>query len=126
MVDFTLSEQSYTEQPGHTARAGRVRAIPAGTPRACRGSNARKRPGGRSSTPPLTLLEKDSFAALSLREVTREAGIRPPRSTGTSTRWRPLGLCLIDESFRTLRDMLRGARAANGPHPRHRLIGGHP
>ncbi len=35
---------------------------------------------------------------------------RPP-STGTSTNMEELGLALIDESFRTLREMIRAARA---------------
>lgn len=59
----------------------------------------------------LTLLEKDSFAALSLREVTREAGISPTAFYRHFDSMEALGLVLIDESFRTLRDMLRGARA---------------
>ena len=59
----------------------------------------------------LNLLEKDSFAALSLREVTREAGIVPAAFYRHFETMDALGLVLIDESFRTLRDMLRGARA---------------
>ena len=59
----------------------------------------------------LNLLEKDSFAALSLREVTREAGISPTAFYRHFESMEALGLVLIDESFRTLRDMLRGARA---------------
>lgn len=59
----------------------------------------------------LTLLEKDSFAALSLREVAREAGIAPTAFYRHFDSMEALGLVLIDESFRTLRDMLRGARA---------------
>ena len=58
----------------------------------------------------LNLLEKDSFAALSLREVTREAGISPTAFYRHFESMEALGLVLIDESFRTLRDMLRSAR----------------
>ena len=59
----------------------------------------------------LTLLERHSFSALSLREVTREAGIAPTAFYRHFESMEALGLVLIDESFRTLRDMLRGARA---------------
>lgn len=59
----------------------------------------------------LKLLEERSFAALSLREVTREAGIVPAAFYRHFESMEALGLVLIDESFRSLRDMLRGARA---------------
>jgi AcrR family transcriptional regulator len=59
----------------------------------------------------LRLLEDQSFAALSLREVTREAGIVPAAFYRHFESMEALGLVLIDESFRALRDMLRGARA---------------
>ncbi|WP_420873409.1 TetR family transcriptional regulator [Mycolicibacterium neoaurum] len=59
----------------------------------------------------LHLLEQDSFTALSLREVTREAGIVPAAFYRHFESMEALGLVLIDESFRSLRDMLRGARA---------------
>lgn len=59
----------------------------------------------------LRLLEDRSFAALSLREVTREAGIVPAAFYRHFDSMEALGLVLIDESFRALRDMLRGARA---------------
>lgn len=59
----------------------------------------------------LRLLEDRSFAALSLREVTREAGIVPAAFYRHFESMEALGLVLIDESFRALRDMLRGARA---------------
>jgi AcrR family transcriptional regulator len=59
----------------------------------------------------LLLLEERSFSALSLREVTREAGIVPAAFYRHFDSMEALGLVLIDESFRALRDMLRGARA---------------
>jgi AcrR family transcriptional regulator len=59
----------------------------------------------------LRLLENRSFSALSLREVTREAGIVPAAFYRHFDSMEALGLVLIDESFRALRDMLRGARA---------------
>ena len=58
----------------------------------------------------LTLLADRSFSGLSLREVTREAGIVPAAFYRHFESMDALGLVLIDESFRTLRDMLRGAR----------------
>src|SRR3954447_4217827 len=60
----------------------------------------------------LRLLEDRSFAALSLREVTREAGIVPAAFYRHFESMEALGLVLIDESFRAIRDMLRRARAA--------------
>ena len=59
----------------------------------------------------LKLLDDRSFSGLSLREVTREAGIVPAAFYRHFESMEALGLVLIDESFRTLRDMLRGARA---------------
>ncbi|BBZ11245.1 TetR family transcriptional regulator [Mycobacterium branderi] len=59
----------------------------------------------------LKLLDERSFGSLSLREVTREAGIVPAAFYRHFESMEALGLVLIDESFRTLRDMLRGARA---------------
>jgi AcrR family transcriptional regulator len=59
----------------------------------------------------LRLLEERSFSALSLREVTREAGIVPAAFYRHFESMEALGLVLIDESFRALRDMLRSARA---------------
>lgn len=58
----------------------------------------------------LKLLEEDSFSALSLREVTREAGIVPAAFYRHFETMDALGLVLIDESFRALREMLRNAR----------------
>jgi AcrR family transcriptional regulator len=66
----------------------------------------------------LNLLEDRSFSALSLREVTREAGIVPAAFYRHFDSMDALGLVLIDESFRSLRDMLRGARAGK-LDPRH-------
>jgi AcrR family transcriptional regulator len=59
----------------------------------------------------LRLLDERSFSGLSLREVTREAGIVPAAFYRHFESMESLGLVLIDESFRALRDMLRGARA---------------
>lgn len=59
----------------------------------------------------LRLLEDRSFSALSLREVTREAGIVPAGFYRHFESMEALGLVLIDESFRSLRDLLRSARA---------------
>lgn len=59
----------------------------------------------------LRLLADTSFSALSLREVTREAGIVPAAFYRHFDSMDALGLVLIDESFRSLRDTLRSARA---------------
>jgi len=59
----------------------------------------------------LLLLEDRSFSGLSLREVTREAGIVPAAFYRHFDSKDALGLVLIDESFRSLREMLHSARA---------------
>jgi AcrR family transcriptional regulator len=59
----------------------------------------------------LELLENQSFQSLSLRQVTRAAGIVPTAFYRHFDDMEELGLALIDESFRTLRAMLRAARA---------------
>lgn len=59
----------------------------------------------------LGLLSERSFSALSLREVAREAGIAPTAFYRHFDSMDALGLVLIDESFRTLREMLRSARS---------------
>ena len=58
----------------------------------------------------LELLEEQSFSSLSLRQVTRAAGIVPTAFYRHFDDMEELGLILIDESFRTLRAMLRAAR----------------
>jgi AcrR family transcriptional regulator len=59
----------------------------------------------------LTLLEDQSFSSLSLREVTREAGVVPTAFYRHFESMEELGLALVDDSFHTLRQMIRGARA---------------
>jgi AcrR family transcriptional regulator len=59
----------------------------------------------------LVLLEQQSFSSLSLRQVTRTAGIVPTAFYRHFEDMEELGLALIDESFRTLRAMIRAARA---------------
>jgi len=62
----------------------------------------------------LRLVDERGFSGLSLREVAREAGIVP---TGFYRHFQDLdelGFALVDESFRSLREMLRGAREDGG------------
>lgn len=59
----------------------------------------------------LELLEEQSFSSLSLRQVTRGAGIVPTAFYRHFGSMEELGLALIDESFRTLRAMIRAARS---------------
>ncbi|MFZ5722513.1 MAG: HTH-type transcriptional repressor FabR [Pseudomonadota bacterium] len=58
---------------------------------------------------------EQSFASLSLREVTREAGIVPTAFYRHFQDMDELGLALVDESFHTLRQMMRAARSGQIP-----------
>ncbi|WP_285503467.1 TetR family transcriptional regulator [Actinokineospora sp. NBRC 105648] len=58
----------------------------------------------------LRLLADSSLAGLSLREVTREAGIVPTAFYRHFASMDELGVALAEESMRTLRTMLRDAR----------------
>jgi AcrR family transcriptional regulator len=53
----------------------------------------------------------ESFDSISLRSLTRDAGIVPTAFYRHFANMDELGLALVDESFRTLRTMLRRARA---------------
>jgi len=59
----------------------------------------------------LELLAGESFSSLSLRQVTRAAGVVPTAFYRHFENMEELGLVLIDESFGTLREMIRAARA---------------
>lgn len=59
----------------------------------------------------LDQLESRSFGAISLREVSRAAGITPTAFYRHFDSMEELGLVLVDESFRSLREMMRAARA---------------
>jgi AcrR family transcriptional regulator len=62
----------------------------------------------------------ESFSSLSLREVTRVAGIVPTAFYRHFRDMEELGLQLVDECFRTLRQMIRAVRA--GPLPSEHII----
>jgi AcrR family transcriptional regulator len=57
----------------------------------------------------------ESFDALSLRSVTRAAGVVPTAFYRHFQTMDELGLVLVEESFRTLRTMLREAREGMAP-----------
>lgn len=59
----------------------------------------------------LKLLSRSSYDSISLREVTREAGISPTAFYRHFDDMEELGLVLVEESFGTLSTMLRDARA---------------
>jgi AcrR family transcriptional regulator len=59
----------------------------------------------------LHLLASKSFGSLGLREVAREAGVVPTAFYRHFDSMEELGLALIDDSFRTLRQMIREARS---------------
>lgn len=59
----------------------------------------------------LRLLTRTSFDSISLREVTREAGITPTAFYRHFEDMEELGLVLVEDSFRSLRGMLRDARS---------------
>ncbi|MCV7149946.1 TetR family transcriptional regulator [Mycolicibacterium pyrenivorans] len=111
-----MNDRTPSSRSGHSSRSSRSRS------RESRSSDT----GGRDTlsreqrkeatrraivAAALHLLAERSFSALSLREVTREAGIVPAAFYRHFDSMEALGLVLIDESFRALRDMLRGARA---------------
>lgn len=58
----------------------------------------------------LELLADRGFASLSLREVTKRAGIVPTAFYRHFTSMEELGVALVEESMRTLRRMIRAAR----------------
>lgn len=60
----------------------------------------------------LELTSQSSLSALSLRHVAREVGIAPTAFYRHFESAEDLGLALVDESFSTLRRMLRDVRAA--------------
>lgn len=61
-------------------------------------------------TAALEIVEADSLATLSLRQVTREVGIVPTAFYRHFASTDDLGLALVDESFASLREMIRDAR----------------
>ena len=66
----------------------------------------------------LALVEERGFASLSLRELTRAAGITPAAFYRHFANVDALGLVLVEESFGALGAMLRDARATRTP-PEH-------
>ncbi|MBK1786323.1 TetR family transcriptional regulator [Prauserella sp. ASG 168] len=60
----------------------------------------------------LRLLADRGFASLSLREVTKQAGIVPTAFYRHFASMEDLGVALVEESMRTLRGMIRAARSA--------------
>ncbi len=63
----------------------------------------------------LRMEDGESFDALSLRSVTRAAGVVPTAFYRHFASLDELGLALVEESFRTLRAMLREAREQPAP-----------
>ena len=64
----------------------------------------------------LELVEKkDNFTALSLRLVARKAGVVPTAFYRHFPDMDSLGLALVDESFRTLRQLMREVRSTSVP-----------
>lgn len=63
----------------------------------------------------LELVDERGFAALSLRELTRKAGITPAAFYRHFANTDELGLVLVDEAFASLGAMLRDARTPPAP-----------
>jgi len=61
----------------------------------------------------LAIVEADSLASLSLRRLTREVGIVPTAFYRHFASLDELGLALVDESFASLREMIRDVRRGN-------------
>src|SRR5450755_363374 len=116
---------------GHRAGAPRVGRVTAGSrgsgsagdedPKVGRRTQAERRERTRQALLDAALLQMEageSFDALSLRRVARTAGVVPTAFYRHFSTMDELGLALVDESFRTLRAMLREAREG-GPAPDH-------
>jgi AcrR family transcriptional regulator len=94
----------------------RSRAHPRSASRSSRSSDGGSREEGKELTraallrAALKLLSRSSFDSISLREVTREAGISPTAFYRHFEDMEELGLVLVEQSFGTLSDMLRSAR----------------
>ncbi|MEY1661380.1 TetR family transcriptional regulator [Isoalcanivorax beigongshangi] len=61
--------------------------------------------------------QKESFSSLSLRLVARKAGVVPTAFYRHFPDMDALGLALVDESFRTLRQVMRDVRSTREPLP---------
>ena len=68
----------------------------------------------------LRLCEESSLVALSLRQVAKEVGIVPTAFYRHFDSIESLGLELVDESFVSLRAMLRDIRRGDPSYARHR------
>lgn len=64
------------------------------------------------------VVKKAPFSSLSLREVAKRAGVVPTAFYRHFTDMNALGLTLLDESFRTLRQMMREVRQQEFPDER--------
>ena len=64
----------------------------------------------------LRLQEEEGFGQVSLRQITREVGIVPTAFYRHFSSLDELGLTLVDESFSTLRQMIRSAREDMGAY----------
>jgi AcrR family transcriptional regulator len=90
---------------------------------ASRRSSAARRSASRRESKELTrqallraalkLLSRHSFDSISLREVTREAGVSPTAFYRHFDDMEELGLILVEDSLGSLRQMIRGARSAS-------------
>jgi AcrR family transcriptional regulator len=70
----------------------------------------------------LELCETQPLAALSLRQVAKEVGIVPTAFYRHFESIEDLGLVLVDESFTSLRDLLRAARTFETPPANDRAL----
>lgn len=87
-------------------------------PKRTRRTQAERRKHTRQALIDAALLQLEagaSFDSLSLRQVTRAAGVVPAAFYRHFASMDELGLALVDESFRALRGMLREAREAGLP-----------
>ena len=70
----------------------------------------------------LELCESQPLAALSLRQVAKQVGIVPTAFYRHFESIDELGLALVDESFSSLRDLLRAARTFDAPPANDRAL----
>jgi AcrR family transcriptional regulator len=110
MLHFELRVNNRSRQTGPAIRAHPQHIRKRGSPTVESRAERKQRTREALLEAALGLLDDRSFGSLSLREVTRDAGIVPAGFYRHFQDMDELSFALVDESFRRLRQMLRAAR----------------